>query len=66
MNLQQLEYRACHSDMTVDDFKDQLWQYLVHHKTSVRKFAKELNVYPTLGNVDLAIREYFFSHVNLV
>lgn len=45
--------------LTLNDFSEQLWFYLSYYKLNVRKYARELNVYPSLGNVHAAMLEYF-------
>jgi hypothetical protein len=65
LTVSQIEERAITTDIKADEFKENLWFYLCYNKKAVKSLAKELNVYPTLGNVNQGLLDYFFAHVGM-
>lgn len=65
LTLSQIEFRASASEATVSEFRDALWVFLSTNKAAVKALAKELNIYPTLGNVNQAVDNHFFQAFNL-
>jgi hypothetical protein len=65
LTVSQIEERAVTANPDAEAFKEQLWFYLCYNKKAVKSLAKELNVYPTLGNVNQGLLDYFFAHVGM-
>lgn len=65
LTITQIEEKAIIANPDAETFKEDLFIYLCYNKKAVKSLARELNVYPTIGNVNQAVNDYFFAHVGM-